>query len=296
MYELPRNTPAAGRLFKRSHALDGTMPVVFGPGTTPATLAGLPTDWRPANSLLTRPQVCYLSVGFPYSTDQSTWQWATTVSENRWRAEQLRIKQAMLDAKAIVEAARPGKTWVSVIEQTPTTIFTSMPTYTTDAGFRHLTPFVYPSADNDAYPCDFLHIYCGNPIIDDDVPDDAIPRATAIAEQVKPRVAAYHERAKKHAVIYPKINVGWPSDLNVGTLESRGFRFAYGSTAIYYDTENFDVVSANSYNYWDEVSNQQIDAMVGVLGQYGVQSNTFTTQVNADSLVATIAEFFEFEL
>lgn len=193
----PRLSEGGKVPLSRGHFLEGKTAVYFGPGQPMSAWPGVgsvpfdsdefdpdgdsraetldyepPTDWPAAGTLLRVPQVAHLSfnlsmIGDSYQgTDDPKLHGWPGDPFNLYNAEWDRIGPIFDDAKTIVEAVRPGRTWVQVNMLKRLYTRPSDGAHLEYADFRRGNRFVEllaPPSDAPAYfGADLLHVYAGH--------------------------------------------------------------------------------------------------------------------------------------
>lgn len=199
---LPRGNQdgAAGRLLRRSHLLgDGpAMRCAYGPGQLPNTIGNLgypdpsggdpapesearvyraPTAWPEAGRLLRAPQVAWLSLYLPEEYETGITDYTIPIAAGAEFKDggtlvgvgdqRPRIGPAMAGAKARVEAMRPGRTWVEILdwENKGLTLpgFLGRANYVVANSALHLS---CPDEGQGFFGTDFLHVWMGGFAVD----------------------------------------------------------------------------------------------------------------------------------
>ncbi len=208
---------ANGLLLKRSRFLDGTLKTYFAPGQRPymvgrfnppsADVYKKPTKWPAAGRLIRAPQVVWLEIRIGAAgsaavmADPFVHQWLVTAEPfdflawetqpNPGRTEHLRLAPIFAAAKAAIEAIRPDRTWVEVVDwneefnvrtdhyfgvDSPfTTTWVSLLDGLFEEGTSTGAGFITSPAFTGGYlGTDFFSIYCGDAFIQDRYMNDEI--------------------------------------------------------------------------------------------------------------------------
>lgn len=195
-HRLPRLSNGTPITFRRQPFLDGTIRSCFGPTQTPDSLGGTglptvgedgftaadtdgydrsvtvekvyvpPTDWPGKGMLLRPPQVVWLSSCFqlPPLDNPSQWPIATGWGDavESYMTAASNVEAAFNEAKTRIEAVRPGRTWVSVVDRFYNS--TSVPAYWAQYSLVNTVPALpIPdlSGTDPMLMCEFLQIYAG---------------------------------------------------------------------------------------------------------------------------------------